>query len=260
MSTSNHTLAQDFSALRYTPVAGRQRPPLREIALLISYHLRLLRWWPFLLMFLGYLGFGGLLWYQLHLDDAQAMSSATALSRFVMESVAGLFAGMLTSSLIVGDPLLEIAIATRSGLFKVVFWRALLTFAMLLLSSAAYLAWSLGNGIRYAQQQSPLFLLLVWLAPVLLMGMLGLLGSMLTRNAALGLTFSILPLAAALALNPFLLPHKKSHPFFIPYTNWGPDASDWWTNRLTLLAIALLLAICNWWWLRREERLLGNAS
>ncbi|GHO77404.1 hypothetical protein KSD_51750 [Ktedonobacter sp. SOSP1-85] len=211
-------------------------------------------------MFLSFLGFGGLLWYQLHLEDAQAMSSATALSRFVMESAAGLLAGMLTSSLIVSDPLLEITIITRSGLFKVVVWRVLLTFFMLLLSSTAYLAWSLANGIRYAQQQSLLFLLFVWLVPVLLMGMLGLFCSMLTRNAALGLALAILPLAVALALNPFLLPHKLAHPFFIPYTSWEPDATDWWSNRLTLLGMGLLLAVGNWWWLHREERLLGDAS
>ncbi|GHO45916.1 hypothetical protein [Ktedonospora formicarum] len=259
MNSRDSTLTRAISTLEYRSLWGR-RPPLREIALLMYYHLRLLKWWPFLLMFLSFLGLGALLWYQLHLNDTQAISSATALSRFVMESVAGFFAGMFASALIVGDPLLEIMIVTRSGLYKIICWRAVLSLFMLLLPSAVFLAWSLGNGLHYAQQESLLFLMCVWLAPVLLMAMIGLLGSLFTHNTALGFVASILPLALALAFYPFLLPHKRAHSFFIPYTSWGPDAIDWWNNRLTLLGIALLLAACNWWWLHHEELLLGNAS
>lgn len=63
---------------------------------------------------------------------------------------------------------------------------------------------------------------------------------------------------AALFMHDELLAIPAVHLFFIPYTYWGHDAPDWWINRLALLAIALTLATWNWYWLRREERLLGN--
>ena len=259
MQTSDSTTLHKSASLQYVPVSERQHLPLREWALLLFYHLRLLNWWLFLLMLLGFLGAAFLVWLQLRAGGAQGLSNATELSQFVMEPGAGLLAGMLASALIVGDPLLEVMMATRAGLYGVVIWRSLLTFFMLLLCSAAYLAWSLGNGISYARQQSPLFLLLLWLAPVLVMSMLGLFGSLITRNAALGMALAVVPLAGSLFLYNYLLPIQATHPFLLSYTySGGQDAPDWWTNRLTLLGVALVLAVCNWWLLRREERLLGD--
>jgi hypothetical protein len=122
--------------------------------------------------------------------------------------------------------------------------------------SAIYLGWSLLNGVIYMKEQGPLFLLLMWLAPVLIMSMLALLFSLLTRNAALGLVIAVVPLAGALFLQVYLLPVQELHPFLIPYTLSGYAAPDWWVNRLTLLAIGLVLGGLNWWTLRHEERLL----
>lgn len=244
----------------YGPILAPAHLPLREGILLISYHLRLLNWWLFLLVALGFLGAGGLIWLQLHAGGPQGVSHADELSRFVMEPGAGLLAGMLASSLIIGDPLLEVIIATRTGVRGVVIWRALLTFLFLLCCSAAYLVWSQHLGISYARQQSPLFLLLLWLAPVLVTSMLGLFGSLAARNAALGMVIAAIPLAGSLLLFEKLLSFQAAHPFLISYTYSGrQDAPDWWTNRLTLLGVALALAAWNWWWLRREERLLGQA-
>ena len=140
-------------------------------------------------------------------------------------------------------------------------WRSLLAFFILLLCSAAYLAWSRELGISYARQQSSLFLLLVWLVPVLVMSMLGLFGALSTRNAALGMVIATVPLAGSLLLSEKLLSIQATHPFFLSYTySGGQDAPDWWTNRLVLLGVAAMFAIGNWWFLRREERLLGSLS
>ncbi len=259
MRTSEKTAVQDALSWQYTPISTQRRLPLREAILLASYHLRLISRWLFLLVLLGFLSCAGLCWLQLHSSAAQGASSALELSQFVLESGAGLLAGMFASSLIVGDPLLEVIMATRAGIFAIVLWRSLLTFFFLLCCSAGYLAWSLGNGINYASQQSPLALLLTWLAPVLVTGALGLFGALATRNAALGLVIAVLPLGGAHFFHGYLLPIQATHPFFIPYTSWAAGAPDWWTNRLALLGIALALALCNWCWLRREERLLGDA-
>lgn len=261
MRTDERAALQSVSSLRYAPAATKERLPLREAALLLFYHLRLLNWWLFALMVLSFLGVGFLTWLPLHVGGSQGLSQAMGLSRFVLEPGAGLLAGMLASALIVGDPFLEVTMATQAGIYAAVIWRTLLSFFLLLCCSAAYLAWSLANGISYARQQGPLFLLLVWLTPVLAMGMLSLLGSLVTGNAALGLALAAVPLAGSLFLYEKLLPIQATHPFFLSYTySGGQDASDWWTNRLTLLGIALALAVGNWWFLRREEHLLSEAG
>jgi len=255
------TVQKSVPVLRYSPSprSAPQRAPLREAVLLVRYHLRLLDRWPFALMALAFLGCALLAWAQAQSGTAQGLSTANDLSRFVLEPGAGLFAGVLAGSLVVSDPLLEATMATPTGIHGVVIRRFLLTLVILLVCSVAYLAWSLGAGITYARQQSPLYLLLVWLVPVMLMGMLGLFGSLITRNAALGMALAAVPLAGSLFLYAPLLPIQAAHLFFVTYTySGGQDASDWWANRLSLLAVAMALAVANLWLLHREERLLAS--
>lgn len=260
IETKKRTQAVSPPCLQDTPVPVKQRLSLREALLLARYHACLLNWWLFLLMTLGFLAVGFLVWLQVRAGDLQSLSHANTLSQFVMEPGAGLLASMLACSLLVGDPLLEVLISTRTGISGIAFWRAGLTFGLLLLCSAVYLAWSLAHGISYARQQSSLFFFLLWFVPVLLMSMLSLFGSLLTRNAALGMVIAVVPLAGSLLLAPVLLPIQAAHPFLVSYTfSGGQDAPDWWINRLTLLGIAVVFAAWNWWLLRREERLVGNA-
>jgi hypothetical protein len=257
MPTSEHPTLQRAVSFHYAPTSTQRQRPWREALLLARYHARLLNWWLVVLMALGFLGAGFLTWLPLHAGGAEALSQARGLGQFVLEPGAGL----LTSSLIVNDPLLEVTMATRAGIASMVLWRALLTFLLLLCCSAVFLAWSRAIGISYARQQSPLSLVLVWLAPVLVMGLLSLLGSLLTRNAALGLVIATVPLAGSLLLYQKLISIPATHPFFLSYTfSGGQDAPDWWTNRLTLLGIAGVIAVWNWWLLRHEERLLGSGQ
>src|SRR5215472_7694816 len=164
----------------YEPISARRQRSWRESALLARYHLRLLNWWLLLLTALGFLGSGFLVWLQLRIGGSDGLSHAAGLSRFVIEPGAGLLAGVVGSSLIIGDLSLEVTATTHTGIVEVALWRALLTCGVLLLCSAVFLIWSLGNGIIYATQQNVLYLLLLWLAPVLVMGSLGLFGSLAT--------------------------------------------------------------------------------
>jgi hypothetical protein len=246
------------SAVEYNGVAASPRISWREAILLATYHIRLLNWWLFLLMALGFVGSCGVYWLTAHTGTPVALGRGNELSRFVLESGAGLVASTLTSFLVVGDPMLEVMMTTHTGIYKVLAWRYLLTLVFLLIFSAAYLAWSLWYGTTYTSHQTILFILLTWLAPVLVMSMLGLLGALMTRNAALGAVIAALPLMADLFLHDDLLPIALYRPFFIPFTIWEHDSSDWWLNRFVLLGCGLALALCCWWWLRREERLLGN--
>ncbi|MGH2501089.1 MAG: hypothetical protein ACRDID_01100 [Ktedonobacterales bacterium] len=225
--------------------------------MLLSLQFRLLNWWLFTLTTLGFLAAGALVALQLRIGGPLGESNAAALSRFTLEPGAGLLAGMLASSLLVGDPLLEVTMATRAGIGAVTLWRVLLSIALLLLCSAGFLAWTLAHDVRYAQQQSALYLLLLWLVPVLLLGSLGLCGSLLTGSSTLGMVIAAIPLAGSLLLFPKLITMPASHPFLITYSASGAqDARDWWINRLVLLGFAAVFALWSWRLLRREERLL----
>lgn len=246
-------------AAEYMPIQVQAHLSWREAISLLSYHLRLLRWWLFLLMALGFLASGGLLWLLLQSSDPRGPSDALSLSRFVLEPGAGLIAAMLASSLLVDDDALEVILTTSTSAELIVLWRSVLGFVGLLLCSVLYLAWSLDNGIRYGEQQSVLSLALTWLAPVLLMGSLGLLGSLVTRNASLGMVLAAIPLVSMIPLHEKLQPIQALHPFIIPYTFWGElDAPDWGINRLTLLACALISIAGCWIWLHREEWLVSS--
>lgn len=249
------------TTLGYAPAQARQHRPWRETLLLVRYQARLLNWWFLLLVALGFLAAGFLVWLPAHATGAQVQSQALDLSRFTLEPGAGLLAALLASSLIVNDPALEVTLATRAGASEPALWRGLLIFVHLLLCSAAFLAWTLLQGVNYAPQQHPLALALLWLAPALVMGMLGLLGSLLTRNATLGLGLAVIPLAGSLFLYAKLVTMPATHPFLVSYTtSGGANAADWWTNRWTLLGAAAALALWNGWLLRHEERLLNSGQ
>jgi hypothetical protein len=221
--------------------------PLREAALLARYHLRVLGRAPLLLILLGFLGFAILLWFQAH-----DLRIGLELSLFVLEPFAALIAAMIGSALIINDPDLELLITTRTELVTLVIWRWLLSFIPLLICSTTFLIWSLANGIEYTASKIPL----IWLAPVLVMSMLGLLGSLLTRSATLGMTLAALPWAGSLFLSTPLAQWLATHWFFISETySEGPNSPHWWMNRLTLLGCTLIFAVWNGWLLRREERL-----
>ena len=261
MPMSEQPTVQRAVSFQYAPASMQRQNAWREALLLARYHTRLLNWWLIVLTALGFLGAGFLAWLPVHAGGSQGLSDASALCLFVLEPGAGLLAGMLASALLANDPLLEVTMATRAGIASVLLWRAWLSFFLLLGGSAAFLTWSQALGISVAQQQNPLSLVLIWLAPVLVMGMLGLLGALLTRNASLGLVIATVPLAGSLLLYAKLVSIPETHPFFLSYTfSGGQDAPDWWTNRVTLLGIAVALAVWNGWFLRHEERLLGTGQ
>ncbi|GHO47834.1 hypothetical protein [Ktedonospora formicarum] len=245
--------------LGYDSSPSSHAMPWREYVLLACYHLRLLNWWLYALMLLGFLGSCAIFWLQIRTGTIESIHQGDSLSRFILETGAGLISGALASTLVIGDPLLEISMATRTGILRILLWRYLLTCLTLFVCSVAYLGWTLHFGATYTQQQSPLSLLLVWLAPVALLSMLSMLGAFFTCNATLGATLSIIPLVADVFLHDELLSIAAMRPIFIPYTYWAHDAPDWWVNRLTLLGIAGTLALCSWWRLRHEEHLLSDA-
>jgi hypothetical protein len=117
-----------------TSMATKAPMPWREVVLLARYHLRILGVWLFLLVPLGFLGFAILLWLQTRSGGSEHLNQAIELSLFMLEPGAGLLAAMLGSSLLMNDALLEVSMATPTGIRGLAIWRAGLSLSVLLLS------------------------------------------------------------------------------------------------------------------------------
>jgi hypothetical protein len=237
----------------------RRHLSLRDTVLLAYYHLRMLHWWLYLLMGLGFLGACVLYWMMVRINTYQGIANGNEISRFVMESGVGLIAGALTSFLIIGDPMTELESTTRSGMSRVFIWRYLLTLGIMLLCALIYIGWTLHFGASYTSQQNIVFFISLSFVPVLLLSMLALLGAILTRSATIGALIPGVLLIGNLFLHDEMLSTTWLRPFFIPFAIWDYDSSDWWNNRITLLIIGLVLAcLCGWLLTHREDKLLGS--
>src|SRR5258708_40104739 len=106
-------------AVEYSGVTASPRISWREAILLATYHIRLLNWWLFLLMALGFVGSCGVFWLTAHTSTPVALGRGNELSRFVLESGAGFVASTLTSFFVGGGPMLEVVITTHSCIYKV---------------------------------------------------------------------------------------------------------------------------------------------
>ena len=263
-----HTpLSENAASFEYKSTSSTTLIPLREAFLLIKYHLRLLNWWLLLVMLLGFVGSGAMLWLVLNSGGQLATTHGNEFSRFILELGASLIAIVLTSVLVVGDPGLEVIMVTQEGISRVLIWRYLITLCVLFICAAGYLIWSLLLGVTYTVPQTALTLFMVWFAPVFVMSMLSMLTSLIARNAALGVVIAAIPLMSVLLFHNDLVNIMAAHLWvrvtflgvFFPYTLWGFEQPGWWwANRLLLIVEGLLLIYWSWWCLRKEERLLGK--
>src|SRR5258708_39187178 len=94
-------------AVEYSGVTASPRISWREAILLATYHIRLLNWWLFLLMALGFVGSCGVFWLTAHTGTPVALGRGNELSRFVLESGAGVCATSLSGFLVVGGSMFD---------------------------------------------------------------------------------------------------------------------------------------------------------
>src|SRR5260370_36643478 len=106
-------------AVEYSGVTASPRISWREAILLATYHIRLLNWWLFLLMALGFAGSCGVFWLTAHTGTPVALGRGNELSRFVLESGAGFVAGTLTSFFVGGGSMAGMMVPTTAGNDKV---------------------------------------------------------------------------------------------------------------------------------------------
>ncbi|GCE23536.1 hypothetical protein [Dictyobacter kobayashii] len=169
-----------------------------------------------------------------------------------LEACGPLTLGLLMATMAIQDPALELQLTLPVRyrvtmflrFFLIVVWTMLVEcLATLLLH--AILPWVLPKDLLASQ--------LTWLAPTIWFGASGTILALLLRNrATCGAVLGFLWLIE-LAFHGYFAAQAWTQPWFLFATLYTPTANFWLTNRLELLATALLLFIVSWWYLGHSE-------
>lgn len=170
-----------------------------------------------------------------------------------LEACLPLAAAIILANVAVQDASLELLL-TMPTAYR---WIAFLRFALILgwtllvellatLALYAFLPWATVEPLLSGQ--------LTWLAPSLWLTGAGILLALLLRSRAssgaiLGCVWLI-----QLAFHGYFATSGWTQPWFLFATLFNPTASFWLTNRLELIAGALVLLAVAWWFLRSPER------
>ncbi len=170
-----------------------------------------------------------------------------------LEGCLPLAAGIILSTIAVQDASLELLLTLPVAYRRIVFLRfALILGWMLLVELLATLA--LSAFLPWVPVKSLAAFQLTWLAPLLWLSGAGILLALLLRNQAnsgaiLGCIWIL-----QLLFHGFFAQNGWTQLWFLFATLYTPGASFWLTNRLELIATALVLFIAVWWFLRDPER------
>lgn len=231
--------------------ANRQR--FEQRITLYIYHIRVSQ--PFLLLYLliGLLLFSALIIITRSNGD---IGHSRAFACYALELGVPLLAGLLGSSAVMDDKAKELLICNRYGIKMILWIRMMLFFIMLACTASIFLLISEVLHIQYTQHDTPALLLSIWLVPLFLAGMVGMLGALLTRSSTLGSTiasvFVLLPHVAYF----FTLNFPIFRLFLIPLALFYPETNIWWANRLILLAFGILCMILALYSMRKDEQVI----
>lgn len=170
-----------------------------------------------------------------------------------IEACLPLTAGILLATVAVQDTALELLLTMPIAYRVIAFARFLLILGWTLLVELlatlvlyAFLPWVSPKPLAAGQ--------LAWLAPSLWLAGAGILLALLLRSRAnsgaiLGCLWII-----QLTFHGYFAQNAWTQPWFLFATLYTPGAPFWLTNRLELIAIALVLLAAAWWFLRNPER------
>ncbi len=170
-----------------------------------------------------------------------------------LEACLPLAAAIILTNVAVQDASLELLLTMPTSYRRIAFLRfALLLGWTLVVELCATLA--LYASLPWATVEPLLSGQLAWLAPSFWLAGAGILLALLLRSRAssgalLGCIWLI-----QLAFHGYFASSGWTQPWFLFATLFTPHASFWLTNRLELLAGALILLAAAWWFLRSPER------
>lgn len=168
-----------------------------------------------------------------------------------LEACLPLAAAIVLSTVAVQDASLELLLAMPAAYRWIVFLRfglilgwTLLVELLSTLALYAFLPWVPAESLAAGQ--------LTWLAPSLWLAGVGIFLSLVLRSrASCGAILGSIWILQ-LTLHDYFAQQNWTRPWFLFATLFTPNASFWLTNRLELIALALLAA--SWWFLRSPER------
>ena len=228
----------------------------------LRYELRLLGKPVFLTPVLVVIGFALLLAIADHNVILVARSMGASL-----EVLLPMAAGVVVATVATYDRALELQLTmprkyhhTVYGRFLfILLWSALVS---LLTGFLLYLFnyWRLpGQIANWNQPWQFLAWQLTWISSTLWLVALSLVLALLLRSrAASGALVCALSIAELL-FHDYFMSNAPLHPIFLFPLTFDPGANYWLTNRLELLAMAVVLLALAWWLLRLPELLLANA-
>ncbi|EFH83607.1 conserved hypothetical protein [Ktedonobacter racemifer DSM 44963] len=170
-----------------------------------------------------------------------------------LEACLPLAAGIILSTVAVQDASLELLLTLPVSYRRIVFLRFALILGWTLLvewgaslALSAFLPWVPVKPLATFQ--------LTWLAPSLWLSGACILLALLLRNQASSGAILGCVWIMQLLFHGFFAQNGWAQPWFLFATLYTPDASFWLTNRLELIATALVLFAAVWWFLRDPER------
>ena len=170
-----------------------------------------------------------------------------------LEACLPLAIGIVLATVAVQDSALELLLTLPATYRGILFLRfALLLGWTLLVELVATLV--LYAVLPWVPVQPLLAGQLAWLAPALWLAGAGVLLSLLLRSrASSGALLGCIWLFQ-LVFHGYFAQYNWTRPWFLFATLFTPTASFWLSNRLELIATALLLLAAAWWFLRNPER------
>ncbi len=169
-----------------------------------------------------------------------------------IEACLPLATSLVIATLVAQDSALELQLTLPLAYYRTVFRRLglLLAWTMLVdfLATVALqfiLPWAMPEPFPTFQ--------LVWLSPTLWLSALGIICSLLfhnrtTTSAILGCLWVV-----QLAMHGFFAAYDWTRPWFVFATLYNATASFWFSNRLELLVMALVMFGLTWWYLHHPE-------
>ncbi len=185
-----------------------------------------------------------------------------------LEIILPLAVGVIVATIISHDPAIELQLTTPKKYQRTAMGRlvliALWSMLIALLSSTVITAIQLGYvPIQLLGWSEPLQFFanqLTWFAPLLWFVGMGLCLAMLTRSrSASGAILSGIWLLE-IVFKDFFAGTNWLHPVYLFATTLTPDANFWFTNRIEVLVMALILLPIGWLLLRNPEDLLKGSS
>jgi hypothetical protein len=217
----------------------------------LRYEIRILGWALFLIpgaLALAFAGMTVMLFVGgvVHSFIAQLLIAA-------LEDCLPLATGLILSTVAVQDASLELLLTLKTSYRAIAFLRFMLILGWTLLVELlatlalyAFLPWTIAK--------PPLVGQLTWLAPSLWLAGAGILLALLLRSrtssgAILGCLWLV-----QIVFHGYFAQNGWTRPWFLFATLFTPNAQFWPTNRLELIAGALVLLAAAWWFLRSPER------